>query len=94
MVTYRELKNKLDLDTKYSSTSRTCVEHPNFKLLLIDDFIPYFLYDLRNDIGIHNCFICLAEILGESPVQKENRGYVEKMKHDWLKWAKNSGYEL
>ena len=36
--------------------------------------------------------LALTDILGACPIKKKNRGNVDEMKHDWIRYGKKKGY--
>jgi hypothetical protein len=89
---FGSLKGKLNEETLFTSSINEMENNELYKEIIAmgEEILPYLLIDLRrNDFSIWH-FLALRTITGISPVKEENKGYVEKMKEDWLEWFRRN----
>ena len=80
-------------DTMVFSTWRQISDHPVCQEIIKmgKSIIPFIMSDLQEKLTNH-WFGVLTSITGESPVPKQDRGKILKMREAWLEWGRIKGY--
>lgn len=76
-------------ETGHLSKMKSRIVHPSHLRIigLGKKVVPFILCRMKETK--EDWFSALSAITGENPVTDENRGYVDRMIEDWLKWAKD-----
>jgi hypothetical protein len=74
-------------DTEYQSSVTRIAMHPAYQRIIGmgADAVPLILRDLEETQS--QWFWALQAITGEDPVRPEDRGYVDRMISDWIRWG-------
>lgn len=90
--TFNKFKDEWKKNTRMYSSVSYIVSDENYNNIIGmgKDVIPLIFEDLEktNDFW----FTALIVLTGKNPVKKENIGYIEKMKEDWIEFGKENGY--
>lgn len=89
---FLHLKDKWKSETLYFSSSSHIFNNSAYLEIigLGKKSIPWIIRELKktND----HWFYALKKITGKNPVNPEHYGIINKMKEDWIEWAKNNNY--
>ena len=90
--TFLTLKEKWKEETLFVSSGSEIISNSAYQeiISLGKVAIPWIIRELKktND----HWFYALEKITGVNPIGKENIGLVEKMKEDWILWAKKNEF--
>lgn len=80
--------------TAYLSSSTAITENPAYLELVAlgPAALPSLFRDLEKT-GDGHLSSALTSITGARPVAPEHRGQIRKATEDWLRWAKENGYQ-
>lgn len=77
----------------FSSLSHNLLSNRAYQDIIVmgKKALPFIYEDMKKN-GPNDWFIALNIITGIDPVSPENRGYMEKMTLDWIRWIEDNGY--
>ena len=83
------LKDKWVEDILFVSSGNEIISNGAYKKIITKGVtvLPWIFRDLAK--SSNHWFFALEQITGENPINPNNVGEIEKMKNDWLQWAKS-----
>ncbi len=97
-----DLKNKFDIllhkwktETSFISSVSEIIKHPAYQEIIKmgPDVLPFIFSEMEQ--GNNNWWApALHKLTGAQPVPRDHIGHVDLIRKDWLKWARENGYEI
>ena len=78
-------------ETRFLSSIKDICTHSSYQRIIGmgPKVLPYILKELHHETN--HWFWALKSISDEDPIRPENKGKVERMKEDWLRWGRSKG---